>query len=106
MAPGGWRVIGPYYYYFNDDGSLYTGWLFKDGHWYYLNTVDNSLLGAMFTGWIKRDGKTYFTDSNGEMAEGWCCIDGAWHYFYPGSGEMAHNTEINGFRVDEDGIWR
>lgn len=78
----------------------------EDGHWYYLNTVDNSLLGAMFTGWIKRDGKTYFTDSNGEMAEGWCCIDGAWHYFYPGSGEMAHNTEINGFRVDEDGIWR
>ena len=106
MAAGGWRVIGPYYYYFNDDGSLYTGWLFKDGHWYYLNTVDNSLLGAMFTGWIKRDGKTYFADTNGEMAEGWCCIDGAWHYFYPGSGEMAHNAEINGFRVDEDGIWR
>ena len=58
----------------------------------------------MFTGWIKRDGNTYFTDSNGRMMEGWCQIDGAWHYFYPGSGEMAHNTEINGFYVDEDGM--
>lgn len=106
MVSGGWRVIGPYYYYFNNDGSLYTGWLLKDGHWYYLNTVDNSLMGAMFTGWIKRDGKTYFADSNGQMVEGWNQIDGAWHYFYPGSGEMAYNTQINGFYVDEDGIWR
>jgi len=106
MVSGGWRVIGPYYYYFNADGSLYTGWLFKDDGWYYLNTVDNSLQGAMFTGWIKRDENTYFADSNGRLVEGWCQIDGAWHYFYPGSGAMAHNTEINGFYVDEDGIWR
>ena len=73
---------------------------------YYLNTVDNSLLGAMFTGWIKRDDKTYFADSNGEIVTGWCQIDGNWHYFYPDSGEMASNTSINGFYVDTDGIWR
>ena len=60
----------------------------------------------MFTGWIRRDEKTYFADSNGEMVEGWYEIDGAWYYFYPGSGEMAYNTEINGFHVDSDGVWR
>lgn len=105
MAGNGWRVIGPYYYYFNEDGSLYTGWLSQNGSWYYLNTVDNSLLGAMFTGWIHRDGKTYYTDSNGEMVEGWCQIDGNWYYFYPGSGEMAKDTSVSGFYVNQDGIW-
>lgn len=106
MVKAGWRIIGPYYYYFNDDGSLFTGWLLKDHKWYYLNTVDNSLLGAMFTGWIKRDDKTYFADSNGEMVTDWCQIDGNWYYFYPGSGEMARNTDINGFHLDQDGVWR
>lgn len=106
MVSGGWRVIGPYYYYFNEDGSLYTGWLKYGGKWYYLNTVDNSLQGAMFTGWIKRDGKTYFTDSNGEMLEGWSQIDGSWYYFYPGSGEMAFSTWVDGAYLDADGIWR
>lgn len=105
MAGPGWRVIGPYYYYFNNDGSMYTGWLEQNGKRYYLNTVDNSLKGAMFTGWIKRDDKTYFADSNGEIVEGWCQIDGNWYYFYPGSGEMAYSTDINGFHVNQDGIW-
>lgn len=105
IAPG-WQVIGPYYYYFNPDGSMYTGWLSQNGSWYYLNTLDNSLQGAMFTGWIKRDDRTYFTDSNGALVEGWCEIDGNWHYFYPETGEMAVNTEVQGFYVNLDGIWK
>lgn len=106
LVTSGWRVIGGYYYYFNQDGSLYTGWMRENDHWYYLNTLDNSLQGAMFTGWIRRDEKTYFADTNGEMVEGWYQIDGSWYYFYPGSGEMARNADINGFHVDSDGIWR
>lgn len=105
MAGPGWRLIGPYYYYFNHDGSMYTGWLDLNGMRYYLNTVDNSLKGAMFTGWIKRDGKTYFADSNGALVEGWYQIDGNWYYFYPESGEMAYNTDVSGFHVNQDGIW-
>ena len=106
LVASGWRVIGPYYYYFNDDGSLYTGWLKLNGKTYYLNTLDNSLQGAMFTGWIKRDEKTYFADSNGELLEGWNQIDGQWYYFYPETGEMARGTRIDGFPIDEDGVWR
>ncbi len=106
MVSGGWRVIGPYYYYFNENGSLYTGWLRLGEKWYYLNTLDNGLQGAMFTGWIRRDEKTYFADSNGEMVEGWYQIDGSWYYFYPGSGEMARDTWIDGFYIDSDGVWR
>lgn len=101
----GWHAIGAYYYYFNEDGSLYTGWLEQNGSRYYLNTVDNSLQGALFTGWIIRDNKTYFADSNGVIAEGWYEIDGNYYYFYPETGEMAVNTQINGFYVNENGVW-
>lgn len=106
MVSPGWRVIGPYYFYFNEDGSMYTGWLKEKGKTYYLNTVENSLQGAMFTGWIRRDEKAYFADSNGELLEGWNQIDGNWYYFYPGSGEMACNTQVDGFPIDSDGIWK
>ncbi len=106
MFSSGWRVVAGYYYYFNQDGSIFTGWLKENDNWYYLNTLDNGLQGAMFTGWIRRDEKTYFADSNGEMVEGWYQIDGQWHYFYPGSGEMAYNTEIDGFYLDADGVWK
>lgn len=57
MAYGGWKIIGADYYFFREDGSLYTGWLEQNGSWYYLNTLDNSLQGAMFTGWLIREGK-------------------------------------------------
>ena len=67
--------------------------------------MDNSLQGAMFTGWIIRDGQTFYADSNGELVEGWCQIDGNWYYFHPGSYEMARDTRISGFYVNQDGIW-
>ena len=104
---GLWRleIIGADYYFFREDGSLYTGWLEQNGSWYYLNTLDNSLQGAMFTGWLIREGKTYFLDADGVMATGWYQVDGNWYYFWPDSGEMAKNQYINGFYVNEDGIW-
>lgn len=105
MISNGFRVIGPYYYYFNADGSMYTGWLSLNNKWYYMNPLDNSLQGAMFTGWIKSDTRTYFTDANGELVTGWWEIDGNWYYFYPDTGEMAVNTLVNGFYVNEDGVW-
>ncbi len=105
MGVPGWRVIGSHYFYFNDDGSIYIGWLEQDGKRYYLNELDNSLQGAMFVGWIERDEKVYFADSNGEIAEGWWEIEGSWYYFYPGTGEMARNTDIDGFHLDENGRW-
>lgn len=105
IAPG-WQVIGSNYYYFNSDGSMFTGWLVLDGKRYYMNTLENGLQGAMFTGWILRDEKTYFADSNGQIMEGWCQVDGLWHYFYPGTGEMAVNTQIDGLPIGLDGVWR
>ena len=51
------------------------------------------------------NGKTYYVNANGVMAEGWNQVGGQWYYFYPGSGEKAVNTVIDGFPVDAQGIW-
>ena len=58
-----------------------------------------------FVSWRKRE-KTYFADSNGEIIEGWCQIDGLWYYFYPDSGEMAADVWIDGVYIDAEGVWR
>ncbi len=106
MKDTGWQIIGTDYYYFNEDGSMYTGWLQQGDKWYYLNTLENSAQGVLFVGWFQRDGKTWFADSNGAIVTGWYQIDGNWHYFYPETGEMAQNTDIDGFYVGDDGVWR
>ncbi len=40
------------------------------------------------------------------MLEGWNEVDGNWYYFYPGAGNKAVNTYIDGFYVDANGVWR
>ncbi len=57
MAYGGWKIIGADYYFFREDGSLYTGWLEQNGSSVLFKHIDNSLQGAMFTGWSIREGK-------------------------------------------------
>jgi glucan-binding YG repeat protein len=66
-------------YYFQGDGTMATGWLNNNGKWYYLG-VD----GAMKTGWI---------------------IDGSKYYYLYSDGTMAYNTTVNGYKIDENGVW-
>lgn len=118
----GWMVTGWYrytdvdengktyseWYFFNDNGSMKTGWLKNGGRWYYLDSEDGTMYadgsaeinqktylftksGALFTGWYKSasDSKTiwyYFTDYG--MVTGWEKINNIWYYFDPDSGVM------------------
>ena len=59
----------------------------------------------MFTGFLTRNEKTYYLNSNGAMETGWQKIDGDWRYFQEESGEMLKNTSVNGFPLNEDGIF-
>ena len=73
------KQIGGKWYYFEGLGTMATGWINDKGNWYYLNTD-----GAMAIGWIKDRGKWYFLNSNGSMAS---------------------NTTIDGYKLEEDGVW-
>lgn len=93
----GWIQDNDNWYYLNDDGTMATGWLKDKDVWYYLK--DN---GAMATGWIQDDGAWYYLNDNGSMVTGWYQVGEKWYYSYS-SGELAINTTIDGYRVNEKG---
>ena len=96
------------------DGYMQTGW-YQDknngGKWYYLWPEAGNRLGCMQTGWLQKDGKWYFFDtrsgSSGAMLTGWQWIDGKCYYLDPAAGgAMAiSNTLLDGSRVGSDGAW-
>ena len=93
----GWIQDNEHWYYLSDDGALVTGWFKYNDAWYYLK--DN---GAMATGWIQDSGKWYYLKVDGSMVTGWYQIGETWYYSYS-SGELAVNTTIDGYRVNENG---
>ena len=92
--PAGWQQIDDTWYYYNDDGTQKTGWLYEGG-WYFLASSQS---GAMATGsWIIGDDHYYF-DDNGLMQTGWVRFNGRWRY-HSGSGAMQRGW------INDDGFW-
>lgn len=58
----------------------------------------------METGFKQEGGKTYYLDNEGAMATGWINLEGKEYYLY-GDGSLAVSTVINGYTVDENGVW-
>ena len=76
LAKGSWRQNQGKWYYVNEDGSNYTGWLFLNGRKYYLD--EN---GVMQTGWIKVDDTYYYMDKDGIMQTmSWIEDAGKWYF--------------------------
>lgn len=121
-----WIYTGEKYYYINDDGAMESNkWINHLGKWYYLKN-DGSMASSE---WFSHNGNWYFLDDNGEMVTGWRNINGNWYYLNPisdenegvmktgwindgynwyymyPSGEMAHDTYINGYKLDSNGAW-
>jgi glucan-binding YG repeat protein len=80
----------------NVDGN----WYFTKGSWYFLENI-----GIYATGWNVIDNQCYCLGSDGAMQTGWIDCNGKWYYCYPGSGDMATNSIIDGYRVDSTGAW-
>lgn len=76
-----WELINGKYYRFDNDGWMITGWKKVNGIWYYMD---------------KTTGERY--------GEGWHWIDGNCYYMNANS-EMAVDTWIDGYYVDESGKW-
>lgn len=121
-----WIYTGDKYYYINDDGAMESNkWINHLGKWYFLKN-DGSMASSE---WFSPNGNWYFLDDNGEMVTGWRNINGNWYYLNPisdenegvmktgwindgynwyymyPSGEMAHDTYINGYKLDSNGAW-
>ncbi len=67
------------YYYLKADGTMATNWIYLNGSWYYLGQD-----GGMRTGWQNIDGKYYYLQSDGAMAK---------------------STQIDGYKLGDDGAW-
>lgn len=76
-SPGylvGWKKIGKYRYYFNEDKYAATGWKYIEKDWYYF-------------------------DARGRMLKGvW--VDGS---YLGANGKMVKSTVVNGVQIDENG---
>ena len=103
-------------YYYNQDGSLYYGWRYESGKWYYLDgtNVDNPGSMAADTivkvgtqyycfnkdgvmqsmGWILRPEGWYYANADGSLVLGWRNINGVWYYL------DGNNTEHPGLMAD------
>ena len=100
-------------YYFNQNHSLETGWLYDQSNWYYLAKTDingeNYIGGERRAGWINDDSTWYYLDpttatmqtgwkqlgnkwyylrSSGAMATGWYQEDSTWYYLDAENGDM------------------
>lgn len=84
LNPGhlsGLQNIDNQFYYFNEDGTLHTGWQkFGDNTVYYQD--DGDLTKGLVTLEDKDDKEgTYYFDDNGVMVTGWKTVDGKKYYF-------------------------
>ena len=71
-------------YYFDQDHSLKTGWLYDQSNWYYLDAQN----GDMKTGWVSINGYWYYLRSSGTMATGWYQEGSTWYYLDAQNGDM------------------
>ena len=110
---GGPEVLKLANYYFDQDHSLKTGWLYDQSNWYYLAKTGSSgkdYLGgerragwindgsawyyldpttaAMQTGWQYLGNKWYYLRSSGAMATGWYLDGSTWYYLDAQNGDM------------------
>ena len=98
----GWKWFDNHYRYFEGSGAMKTGWIKDKGIWYYLNPED----GIMLVGLHKINGDHYYFDESGAMQTGWKRIDGNWYYFQTDGSLLKNATTPDGYKVNEEGIWR
>ena len=98
----GWKWFDNHYRYFEASGAMRIGWIKDKGVWYYLNPED----GIMLVGLHKINGDHYYLDSTGAMQTGWKRIDGNWYYFQTDGSLLKNATTPDGYKVNEEGIWR
>ena len=103
----GWNYIststGNYWYCFDENGEMRTGWYLSDsGKWYYLtepDSEDDEMAGIMEAGWHfdNADSEWYLLDpTTGEMLVGWQMVNGQWYYLNPSVSQPTWKQDAEG----------
>lgn len=87
-------------YYFNQNHSLETGWLYDQSNWYYLAKTEingeNFIGGERRAGWINDGSAWYYLDpTTAAMQTGWQYLGNKWYYLRS-SGAMATGWYLDG----------
>lgn len=91
-----------YWYYFDQDGFMASGWLKDRENWYFLKP-DGSMASKE---WVMSDGKWFYTTENGTIAcDCWLNVNGMWYYFYSDGSMAAGERTPDGYEVNEVGEW-
>ena len=98
----GWKWLDGQYRYFQPSGAMKMGWIKDQGSWYYLGKET----GIMLVGLHTVNGQTYYFGPNGAMQTGWKQLDGNWYYFQTDGALLKNATTPDGYKVNEEGIWK
>ena len=110
-----WLLLNNRWYYFNQEGYMFTGWLFYNNAWYYFEENEGSEQGKMSVGWKEIRGFWYYFSEeagaeNGKMRTGWQELQGKWYFLSPqagaDNGKMLSNTKVDGYILGADGAWQ
>lgn len=96
-----WLKVDDHWYFFDANGNMQTGWIEDNGYRYYLNNPN----GDMPVGWVLINDKWYYFEESGLYKTGWIEYNGLWYYLNPNNGEMATNTTVDGYNINQDGVW-
>ena len=99
----GWVKVDGKTYYCNSSGAMQTEWQQIDGSWYYFNEK-----GVMQTGWQKIGNSEYYFNEKGIMQTGWQQVDDYWYYFNEKGVIQTGWQQISGswyyLKVYQDGV--
>ena len=90
MATGWAQEVYEDWYYLNEDGTMKTGWLDRNGVLFYLYPVSDGWMGRMLTGWQQINGKWYYFETAAGKNQG--------HMYRSG-------RTPDGYYVGADGVW-
>lgn len=87
------------YDFSSEQSANISGWYKKDDSWYFKNSS-----GKDVTGWNHINEKWYYLGTDGKMETGWFKDNGNWYYCLS-NGEMATNIVVDGYYLNNSGIW-
>ena len=105
-SQNGWVKAGDSGWYFYENGQLKTGWLYRNGNWYWLDPDRNGRMAE--NSWFTYDNNFYYAKGDGAIYKnGFQEVDGNLYYFQSWGGIQRNvYLSISGkmYYVQENGI--